>query len=290
MSDDSFDFSDVSRGGPAFSDRFHPIVVRQMRRLTRSLTFKAWIVFSLLLSCVGIVFALVFIGSHPSPESTAIWANVGLLAFSMIVPFAAVSPAVMCTSARQSDDSLDRIFPTASLLRGYVYLGLTITLFFTTLSLPFLALAVVYGASPTVFLWSITFTLVYGIASNLFCISFSAKARSGFGAISSVVASLILFNLCFSCVLWLEMFLSFLLFRAGGVGPWTPGTVNDVAFHLFSIFQCLSFGILAYGLSYWHLSNPQRSPWLDQLLNIVIYFLAISILCGLWYGLRILIS
>ncbi len=293
MTNNSFDFPDVLHGSPAFSDRFHPIVVRQMRRLVRSSVFKWAVMLYLVIAGVSIVGGLMIAGARPLADPLQIWNLIGTAPFLYFVSIGAIVPAFSYSLTQRDDDFLNHSFTPKQLLRGYMMLGLLISGFFASLALPFIALAAVFGGNLGFMLWGLFFQTATGVTSNLMYFSYFCKLRQW-------ILLLVVFFVAGMITGWQFAALGFL--EAAMTTPFFVHAINSATglsisalpavalegpkFIGYICFESLLFAFVAYFLCRWHLSQPKRLAVLDMLLNVLFYSLTTLFVCGLWMILR----
>lgn len=276
----------------SWSDRMNPIVLRQLRRMTRSNVFLWGTIVYLAILSGAMIVCLLFLGIRPAQTTSAnLWTAAVVGPAQIFIGFAAFAPAIMLASTRGKDELLDQLFSARKLLRGYIILGLALTGFFAVLTLPFVSLGYVLGGVLSTMLWGVIGSMIGGVMTNLVFLSFLAKIRETVFLAVMVILLFFFSSAPFYGPMFIEIVIAFRFTMSGLTSPTstatiTPLTENDPRFIGFFVFLWIVFSIAAYWLCRRCLSAPHRPVWRDITFNLVVYTVISLVTTLLWAALR----
>ena len=238
---------------------------------------------------------LVFIGIRPPYGDINFWDLAGASVVQLFIGFAAILPALMYASARVHDELLDVPIPPVKRLHGYMLLGFLLSGYFAMLSLPFVAMAFMFGGRLGIMLLGLVSTMLSGIVYNLLYLSFLNKVTNQAGLVVGVILLFTFGNLPFGLVGMTEaLLILYLHFSAtmtsAGFAPFAtppPFNPNSLALMIYAVLFTFVIGILAYWLCRRHLSKPFQSVWRELGVNLWAYTLTTAFFCATWLGLRL---
>ncbi len=243
----------------------------------------------LVLTTAAFLTGLVIVNIRPVPGIINFWDLIGVGTMQFFVGFAAIVPAFMYGSARVNDELLDLPIPPRERLHGYMFLSFLLAGYFAVLSLPFVALAFVFGGNLGTMLFSLVSTLLGGIVSHLLFLSFLNKVGSQTGLIAGGILLFFFGSMPFALLGMTEglitVYSSFSRMRAGGPPPMV--NTNNPFFIAYIAFFYLVIGIIAYRLCRNHFSKPFRNVWMELGINVLAYGVATFVCCALWAGVRL---
>jgi len=275
----------------SFPDSLSPVVVRQFRRLVRSHTMTWTTLLYLALTIVAFGVGFAFVGIRPVPGEVNWWDVIGAGTANIFIGIVTILPALMYASARINDELLDLAIPPKQRLHGYMLLSLLWSGYYAALSLPFIALAFMFGGTMTIMLWGLVSTILSGIVYHLLYLSFLNKVSSQAGLVAGVILLFAFGNMPFLLLGLTEgalsVYLHFSRFSFGGGMPPPMPDPNNPVFQVYVGVYFLVFGILTYQLCRGHLSRPFQSVGKEFGVNLAAYGLTAFVFCAIWVALRL---
>ena len=283
----------MNEPSPTFFDRFHPIVIRQLRRLVRShlMLISTIALYATTIAVFGLCFMYLGVRSS-NANSAAYWSAAAVGPATIFMYIATIAAAAMLPASTIADELFDKSFTVRQRLHGYVFTGIVLSCYYASLALPFVSLAFVFGGTLLTSLFSLFSGIVTGICTTLFFLSFLAKNRSLFGIFFESVVLTFFSSILLGSYSLVETAImisqgpGFLLGTTPPSGRIAPLNPNSIVFYTFAYGQWFVFGLVAYRLCRSHLSKPKRPMWLDHVINILVYVLLSTLFAGIWAALR----